>query len=305
MKRQKKFNNEIGDFNGVGKITEAESLFLPSHKKGIKKLEESYESIFDYDKLKVFVNQARKDFLDDIKIELPNKSIIRINSGLTDYIKSSRFKSYNLDLLKASIINAYGDDILTSKFNVSDDGTKQIFKPNYFEEINHFLNIDKSWLIKEKDIIKYQETSAKYSKSVLIKFSDSTRNFELENSDLYRGIGNSEYYTENSLGEQMDFLSIFSHLDTPIEYFEKQMLNSYTLNFRLAEKFMMHKNNQRRALLKIDLDSAIENVFSSFIVSDIFIDGQYEFLCLPNKQDLKIEQIRNDEIMSEFMISRA
>ena len=43
MTKQKKFTNDIGNFNGVGGVTEAESLFLPKYTKGRKLLDSGFD----------------------------------------------------------------------------------------------------------------------------------------------------------------------------------------------------------------------------------------------------------------------
>lgn len=48
-----------------------------------------------------------------------------------------------------------------------------------------------------------------------------------------------------------------------------------------------------------------DNIFSSFIVSDIFVDGQYELLTLPSDKPLYITEDVNDELSAEFHLSNS
>ena len=102
-----------------------------------------------------------------------------------------------------------------------------------------------------------------------------------------------------------DFLSVYTDLSEPIPYFENKILNSYSLNRRVAEKFMVSKNNRRKVFVEVELDCILINIFSSFIISDCFEYGQYEILCLPNQNDLFISENVNDILSAEFYISKS
>lgn len=302
MKRQKKFNNIIGNFNGVENITEPESLFLPKNMKGVKLLEEEYDSIFAYDILQTLIEDSRKSFEDDIRCNIRKRSFKQINSGLEDYVKSSTFKSHNLDLFKASILNALGEDILTHKYDVADENTQQIIPRTYFENVEELLKIDKSWLIKSKDIVFYQNKARYYTEKVLSEFYKNESNLEF--IPAFRGQGNIHYYKNDMKNNKSDIISIFSGIKEPIPFFERQILNSYTINFVVADKFMLNRYNQRRAKLIAELDVIIENTFSSFVVSNIFQDRQFEILTLPNEKDLFIFEDKSDELSAEFHIGK-
>lgn len=301
--KQKKLNNIKGNYNGVEDITEAESVVIPKDSKGTKTIEEEYKTIFDYEILDGLVNEYKQDFVDNIKSKIGNKNFNRIESGLKEFTQSASSKSLNLQLLKASILNAYGENFITSKYECCSEEIKQLYPKNYFENVEGFLEIDKSWLIKDKYIIKYVEKAQKHSQKVLLKFTEKTKFFDFDAAQLFRGYGNSQYYKQEISEDKLDFLSVFSFLGEPIPFFERQILSSYSINFRVAEKFMILRNNERKALVKLDLEKSIENTFSSFIVSDAFVENQYEFLCLPNSNELNISQDKVDEYTSEFTIT--
>lgn len=300
MGKQKKFTNEIGDFNGVGGMTEAESLNLPKYIKGRKALDLGFETIYGYEFLNPIIEKTRKDFIDDIKTKIGNNDIAKINSGLTDYVFSPNKKSYNVELLKCSLVNALEGNILKYNYEIADEGIHQIIPKNYFEKLDDFYLIDKSWLVKEKNILYYKEKATEYSLKALLDFFAETGEPEIS---LYRGFGNSKYHKNSRKDNNADIISAYTGITEPTLYFENKLLNSYTLNRRVAETFMMHQNNTRKAFVEAELNATLENVFSSFLVSDIFDDGQYEFLCLPNVNDLYISETVNDSICAEFHIS--
>ena len=98
------------------------------------------------------------------------KYIKQINSGIKDYVMSSIKKSYNLDLLKASILNANGHDLITHKYDISEEDVKQIIPTTYFEKTEDFLSIDNSWLIKSNNVLYYQDKAKYYTKKYYQSF---------------------------------------------------------------------------------------------------------------------------------------
>lgn len=304
MGKQKKFTNDIGIYNGIGEITEAESLNLPKYVKGRKRLDAGFETIYEYELLDPIIEQTRKDFFDDIKSNISKREISKINSGLTDYVFSPNKKSYNLELLKCSLVNALGTNILKHNYEIAGEDIQQMIPKNYFEKIDDFYEIDKSWLIKDKNINFYKDKAYQYSFKALSEFFSKSE-LDIDDSNLYRGLGNSKYHKNSKKDNKADIISAYTDIKEPVLYFEKNLLNSYSLNRRVAETFMMHQNNTRKGLVEANLQNILENVFSSFLVSEIFEDGQYEFLCLPNDNDLYISEDVNDSISAEFYISNS
>lgn len=305
MGKQKKFTNIVGDFNGVGGVTESESLHLPKAEKGTKKLDPGFETIYGYDQLEPLVEQARIDFACDLKQNIEQIDIDRINSGLKDYVNSSTRFSYNLDLLKASILNALGSDILTYYYEHSDETIRQIIPSSYFENVDDLVSIDECSLIKVESIEYYKSRATYYTKKVVSEFLTLNEE-EVDEDDfcVYRGQGNVRYYKNDLANNFSDTISIFSGIgEDAISYFERQVLNSYSMNQRVSEKFMMQQNNPRRLILTAEYNCIKENIFSSFIVSDIFVEGQYEFLTLPSEKALYITEDVNDTIAAEFHVS--
>lgn len=307
MGKQKKFTNQKGDFNGVDDVTESESIFLPKAEKGTKELDEGFDTIYGYQHLKPLVTQARINFKNDIIQNIEQIDVDRINSGLQDYVYSSTRFSYNLELLKASILNSLGPDILTHNYKYSDEATRQLIPFSYFENVEELLYIDKCWLIKAESIKYYKSRATHYTKEVISEFLKLNEDEgDEENFCVYRGQGNVGYYKNDLAKNFSDTISIFTGVgEDAVSYFERQVFNSYSINKRVSEKFMMQKNNQRRLLLTAEYNCIKENIFSSFIVSDIFEDGQYELLTLPSDNELYLTEDVNDTISAEFHISNS
>lgn len=302
MAKQRKINNNIGDYEGVSGVSEHAALFLPDVDKGVKILEEHYESIYDYDILKPLILQANKEFEEFTKQKISGDALTKINSGLVAYIKSAGSNAMELKILKASILRAFGNDILTKKYDLSDDGTKQIIKSNYFEKIEEYLRIDDLNLIPVKDIKLYQKKAVELTKKYLGYYlSKLDPPEDLYDTIIYSGRGNTQYYKKAKKGIP-DILSIYSGLQGA-DYFANKLLNSYTINYRLAQKFMVSQNNKRRAMVNVKLPAMFDDLFSSFFVFENFSDGQFELLMLPNRNFLYISERFNDDIMSDFVIS--
>jgi len=291
--KQKKLNNEIGNFDWVHGVTEAESQFLPKAIKGRKGLDEGFETIYNYDKLKKIVSKTQQNFDDDIRSSIPNEDLERINLGLTDYVKTSK-PSENLNILKASIMNAFEGNILKDYFESTDIAERQMISKHYFEPIDHLNNINKDEFINPKSIIDYKNKATLYSIKALEEFDDFS---EIPDPLFYRGIGNVDYHKNITT----DFISTYTGAEDSL-FYESKILNSYSLNSRVAEHFMMSKNNERKALIKAEKESLWQNIFSSFLVSPIFSENQYEILCLPNNDQLFITEDVNDALCAEYYV---
>lgn len=121
---------------------------------------------------------------------------------------------------------------------------------------------------------------------------------------IHRGQGNDRYYKSDIKSTMSDYISTYSGSQSePFLYFERQLLNSYSLCHRVAQKFMVKQKNRRRFLSSIEFSAVSKSIFSSFIVCDIFDSKQYEILVLPNESPLYIFELANDAVSAEFGIS--
>lgn len=160
--KQKKYNSKVGDYEGVSGVTEYESNGLPTPYSGIKVLDPGFETIWDYDKLYPLVKKARKDFAKDLRLKIDQEDILKINSGLNACVKSSTKFSYDLNLLKASILNAEGEDILVRLYQISDEEVRQMIRKDFFEDLSE-LKVDGCWLIDPKSILNYRRLAIRYT----------------------------------------------------------------------------------------------------------------------------------------------
>ncbi|QSE96510.1 hypothetical protein [Fulvivirga lutea] len=306
MPKQRKYTKAIGTFKWATNVTEYDVEGLPNPEKGIKALDPGFETIWNYEFLMPLVEKARKKFFKKVTNKLPQNDLIKINDGIRDYVKSSTKTSKSLDILKASILRAHDEDLLTRNYDFADSEVKQIIKPNYFENVGPLLSIDKSLLINPDSILKYQKLAIKYTKKVLYRFikADHTIFNDIDDMIVYRGQGNVKYYKNDISKNFADTISIYTGIGMEgFPYFERQIINSFSINSRVAEAFMVRDKNNRRAFIKARFIDVMDNLFSSFIVSDLFEEGQYELLLIPGKEQLFIQEVINDERSAEFRVS--
>lgn len=303
MSKQRKFSDKKGDFNGIEDITEVESHHYPIDQRGRKGLDESYESIYEYEILEPIVIQTRIDFYNETKSLINTEDLTKIEEGLKDYVKSANTTTKKLSLLKKSILNAFGNDLLTSKYFYSSEGIKQIINQNYFEDYSQLTKKKSQHLISRKSIEIYKERATHFTVKALIEYFEKSEQCDYEDARVHRGIGNVKYEDNDRNKNKFDFISTFTGILEPISYFESKLLNSYSLNRIVAEQFMISKLNTRKAFVEIEWKCLVPNIFSSFIVSDIFDYEQYEFLTLPNQNDMFIVEDVNDSICAEYYIS--
>lgn len=306
MGKQREFSERQGDFEGVENISESEAFHLPPIEKGRKYLDVGFENIFNPDDFEKLIEKSRKKFNDKIRKTIPIEDIDKINLGLRDYIQSSTTKTDKLDILKASLLRLLGEDILSYKLDAGDEEVKQLYPKNYFENIDDFVKIDSTQLINKKSLKKYIKCATSISKGTIKKIMSKIEDEFSNEYPLFRGQGNYRYSMNVKLGKSntSDTIDVLTGLDGhSIPYYERQLLNSYTSNFSLAEKFMIIGNNTRRLFLMLDYNCVIDNVFSSFMVSDLFDVGQYEILILPNENDLIIKTVQDNDLFMAGLIS--
>jgi hypothetical protein len=94
---------------------------------------------------------------------------------------------------------------------------------------------------------------------------------------VYRGQGNYKYYNNAFRGSPADVLSTYGAIPESNEFFERQLLNSYSINRRLAEHFMVMGGNRRRVIFITEFACIIPNLFSSFFASDLLKKGNLNF----------------------------
>lgn len=310
-KKQKKISTEISDFDWVGGISEYDYLNIAQPTKGPYELDTGFDVIYGFEELKNIVASYQDKFEIEIAQLIDGEDLSKINGGIQSYIDSSVRKTEELKLLKASILASY-EGILTEQFENSDEGIKQFYGKDYFENIEELLEIDKDLLIKSESINKYRELATKYTINCISEFHKKMfdpncgHNFddcEFYDREVFRGFGNFRYYKNKAKKNFTDMLSKFTSIDSPMPFIERQIFNSFTLSERLAERFMTQKENQRRAIVTSYFKIAVSNLFTSFVVNRSFNIEQYELLCLPMTKKNYIFEIVNDKISAEFFIN--
>lgn len=305
MGKQKKISAKTGRYGWVGGVTEYESEGLPTSSGGPYELDEGFNTIYNFDVLNELVPDTQNKFKNKILKTISKSDFDKINLGLSAYVKSSTHKDKNLEILKASILNAY-DRILFDLYTQCDEGVKQLYGMDYFEDVNNLIHNCSSNIINPKSICKYREIATEFTVKCLSDFLVKTESdLNIEDYQVHRGLGNYQYYKKNALDNIADTISKFKGIgmEHPIEYVERQVLSSYSLSERVAERFMVQKENQRRAKITTTFKVTSYSLFSSFIVSDIFNINQYELLCLPFTERNYIFEEVNDEFSAEFFIN--
>lgn len=308
-KKQITFSREIGEYNGVKGYTQSEAFHLPKSKsKGRKGLSNTLKTAYDIERLNIYRDKCIAAFEKHTARHMDNAELEKINAGIAAYVKSSVSTSDELNLLKASILNAFGFDFLTGKYQSHDPHAVQIIKPSYFESTEALRKIDGKDLIAEQQVRYYIKLAQSFTKRYLgFFFKNHEIENELEEVTIYRGKGNKAYYKKQRNNNKPDKLSIFSGLHEAYPYFEESLLTSYMVINHVAEEFMIDNKNLRRTLTLIPFRLLLPNIFSSFVVSGDFDqkndDAQFEILALPNSNDLYITTRLATQLYTEFKIS--
>jgi hypothetical protein len=302
-KLQRKISDKIGRYDWVEGVTEYESEGLPTPEAGPYELDAGFEEIYGFDVLHKLVNEYQNKFKKQIIKKIGLADYQQIETCLDAYISSSTKKNSDIDILKASILNAFGD-ILHDSFNTSDEGVKQFYGSDYFEKTDDLI-IDKKLLINPDSIFTYKKLATKYTIKCIGKYLKKTESvWELDDFEVYRGLGNYRYYKRKAIDNFTDIISKFSGIGMEaFEYFERQIFSSYTISERLSERFMVQKSNQRRAKVTTSFKVVSSNMFSSFIVCDKFNINQYEILCLPFTEKHYIFEEVIDKMSADFFIN--
>lgn len=302
MAKQRKLSLDIGEYNDVGNVTEHEANFLPAVTKGTKALDLGFDNIYQYETLGPIAAKSRGVFKKAVIKRIGETDFNKIERGLKAYVRSASSSSQKLIILKASILNAFGDNLLTRLYDLSDDSIKQIIKPEYFENIDKYLVIDRKDLIPVSSIQYYQKKAVEITRTYYSMFLDKLDEPEdIYESMLYSGFGNYNYY-EKEKNATADMLSVYSGLGNASSFFANQLLNSYSINNRVADHFMVMGNNARRAMFSVQLPIIMDDLFSSFFVCKHFHLRQYEFLVLPNRNEIFIHEEMQNELMTRFFL---
>ncbi|MDO6435751.1 hypothetical protein Q4E93_34370 [Flavitalea sp. BT771] len=124
---------------------------------------------------------------------------------------------------------------------------------------------------------------------------------ELGDISIFRGISNSNYYLKKA--GKPDFLSMYADIEgAVIEFFEPELLNSNSLSFDTAEKFLTMYKNQRRVSLEGRYNQFRPRLLSSFITSPSFKPNQFELLTIASSEPKDLRVVKMDSEFSLFRV---
>lgn len=297
-------------------ITEYEENFIPNPKGGPWESDDQFHEFycFDFFEPSLFENSYKEFQALLKKAKVPQKSFLKIEAGIKSFTDSSTTLTLEKALLYKSILN-WQPDILTTKFDSSDENIQQTIGKNYFENFQYLEKhkIDSENLIPEKHLDKYRKCAEFVTLRRLrewVEFSeardnDNTWDFHLDGPLIYRGLNNSKYYQR--IQKKGDLISVYSGAadNESFPYFEKSLLSSYTLSPILAEQFMVgsvHLKSNRRSLIQGHTELIEGRLFSSSFVSPNFRPRQYEMICLPDTRELKMRIDFSNEIYTSLTV---
>jgi hypothetical protein len=285
--------------------------FLPTPKKGPYGCETELVSAFDLEffnetLLKTSRNEFQRRVIPFIGIE----SFKKIEEGIQQYVINPKSKDRRLFILKKSIIQKR-NNYLTE---YSDLLTQDLLQHLKSEDIESFQgeiydSIIDDEIISDIKIRNYSEIATSVTKKYLkkyIKYSNK-KNKEypfyssFEDINIYSGLRASMYNMPGNLSP--DLFSYYLHTGNDADiYFERSLFSSYTICSRTAEAFMVAYHSRRRGMIKGFINSIDNRILSSFIVSPVFYEYQYEILVLPSAVPLYLCHDPTNEIEQSFQL---
>jgi hypothetical protein len=302
--------NHKSDQNGN---SEYEHEFLRTPENGPLVTDDMYAEI---DSLEYFSDEILHCYRKKFK-NLMNKysdNYIKIETGILSYVNSSKERTKELAVLVKSILEAY-DSIITDDYDNSDESIKQLINRNYFEEFEWLNNfeIHQNDLISKDAIDYYISLANRITNEALIdlfeyikaKLSDRNTVSNYEDLPLYKGVNHSNYYNEKQ--QKADMISAYTGLENQ-PYFERLLLTSYTLSFDVSQKFesgTVNHKGQRRLQIDTIIKCVEKRIFSSWIVSENFLNMQFEILCLPNSNNIIAHWNYNNDIEASMSLKES
>lgn len=310
MAKQKKLSSKGRTDLGTD-LTDYDLTFIPNPTSGPFTCEAGYETIYNLDFFsdKLF-KQSRKEFQKLVLQEISKKSYEKIEKAIASFVSSPK-NSIELFPLKESIFLAFPhviDQHLSNSYYSKDD--IQHLRPDQVEVFNKKeFSLTDSQKILIDDILSYKKSATKITNKYLTQYAkyckqqDGEADLINEYDDIlvFRGFNNKFYYNSNN--QYPDAISLYTHSTEKEHFFERNLLTSYTICPYVAEKFMVAFKSRRKMLLKGYIGCVSDRMLSSFIVSDKFVDGQYEILCTPGNHLLFIFERMNDEHFAHYVIS--
>jgi hypothetical protein len=276
------------------------------------------DPIFDtYYRFEFFNTYLIEKSIQEFKLAIKRRKINpmdfeKIENGIKAFTNSSTKFNRELALFYKSVLKSY-PEILFLKLRRQEEHVKQLIKEDYFEsfdKLNSFVITDLE-MISKKSLDIYSKCATIITNKILNEWVTYSNEMDGDNSwtekydeiRIYRGINNKAYYNKSK--SNTDFLSLYKSLDDDFPYFERNLFTSYTLSPNLAEQFMVgnpKKRSERRVMIETDPEGIDGRVFSTFLVSPNFRESQFEFICLPEINDLKIRTELDNELQANYIL---
>jgi len=309
-KRDNRFQKKLNHTEKENEVTEYEVEFLKNPEPGPLIADEIYAELYSLEfftskrinNYRTRLTKSMAKFIDDYK---------KVEAGLASYAVSAVTKTRRLAILVKSITNTY-ENILLENYHSSGDAIKQLINISYFETLEWIedFKLDDAELISNAGLRHYRKRAnditiramKDWFKYMLKKEGDSSLAQHYEQLIVHKGVNHAKYYKEKQY--KTDMLAMYTGMQNE-PFFENVILSSYTLSADVAGKFVSgtpYSKGQRRLLIDGNPEIIEGRIFFSWIVSDSFINGQYEILCLPNDYPLLINWKIYDEIFASFAL---
>jgi hypothetical protein len=235
----------------------------------------------------------------------------KIEDGIRHYVRSSTNLSKKMALLKKSLLAA-DPNIIEAPLQGIDFDAIQHLIPDFVEDFNGELygKIKSIDLINPKSLREYRKYATSLTKKYLKMHTTYCRNkhkgssFTNQYDEIIvsRGFNNTRYYKAKNKGPDIlsHYTSSFNDCDV---FFERALFTSYSICSRTAENFMVAADSERRAIIHGNISMVDSRIFSSFIVSNAFLDLQYEILALPSSSPLYLHKEPFNEIEQAFQLT--
>ncbi|NCD67904.1 hypothetical protein [Mucilaginibacter agri] len=267
----------------------------------------------EIDSLEFFVPSRLRYYRDRLKKKMAAypDDLVKIDAGLASYVNSAVEPTRELALLIQSVQGAF-PNCLRDNYEHNPAEIQQAISATYFESYDWVdpFEIAATDLIKPESLQHYQKHADKITMAAIKAWwrylvrKDADHAPEFEKVPIYQGINHGEYYKKTQ--NRPDKLSAYTDLDH-FPFFQSELLSSYTLSFDVASKFVsgtLYSKGQRRLMISGHPDMVGGRIFSSWFVSEAFLNGQFELLCLPNPYPLFTNWQYHNEIAAGFALER-
>ena len=286
--------------------------FLPTPAPGPFKCEENLAEVFDLEYFSPsLLAKSRHEFQKAVIKAIGLTDFEKIEKGLSSYVFSAKSKSFEMLLLKKSLLQFDFDWLESFKAQTSFLDIQHL-RPDNLEKFESDLydDIKQSQLISIDSLMKYMKLATRITTKYLKQYTAYSKKKHNGNSLtneydeilVSRGFNNSKYYMPDNTAP--DILSFYLTSQTEGDiFFERSLFSSYSICSRSAENFMVAFNSRRRGIMRGYISVIDYRIFSSFIVSPAFYDLQFEILALPSTNPLYVYSDPENEIEQSFKIS--